>query len=89
MIKLENDERREVKKSNVLTQEKFPIIKLEDINVVILVCDLTSKKSFSKIKDKWYKKVKSNFTNAYMVIAENKSDLYNQNLKEKMLNFLE
>lgn len=75
--------------SNPSADEKFSalknIIKLEDINVVILVCDLSSKKSFSKIKDKWYKKVKSNFTNAYMVIAENKSDLYNnEDLKEKI-----
>ena len=49
IVKLENDERREVKKSNVLTQEKFPIIQLEDINT-FLEYKNKSKKKFCSMK---------------------------------------
>ena len=49
IVKLENDERREVKKSNVLTQEKFSIIKLEDINT-FLEYKNKSKKKFCSMK---------------------------------------
>ena len=34
-IQIENEQRRELKKSKVLAQEKFSIIKLEDINTFL------------------------------------------------------
>ena len=51
------------------------VIKLEDINAVVLVCDCSNNQTFSIIKDKWYVRVKNSFNNAFVVLAENKSDL--------------
>ena len=63
-------------------QEKFRAIAkifYKDARVVILVYDITDKKSFEAMKNYWYEQVKDIQTeNLILAIAANKSDLYEE-----------
>ncbi len=69
-------------------QEKFRALTKQyyiDAQVIILVYDITNKKSFDEIKNYWYNEIKSNVNeNAIFCLVGNKNDLYE---KEEVSNF--
>ena len=61
-------------------QEKFSSLTKQyyiDAQVIILVYDITNKKSFDEIKNYWYNEIKSNVNeNVIFCLVGNKNDLY-------------
>ena len=60
--------------------EKYRIVNklfYKDSAIIILVYDITNKKTFENIKNFWYKDIQTNFdSKPMMVIVGNKTDLY-------------
>jgi ABC-type antimicrobial peptide transport system permease subunit len=66
---------------DTIGQEKyrsFTNLFFKNANIVILVYDITNKKSFEEIKNYWYKETLDNITNKDVILAliGNKTDLY-------------
>ena len=63
-------------------QEKYRSLSrilYHNAKVIILVYDITDKRSFNEVRDYWYKQIKENCKNEVIIaVAANKSDLYEQ-----------
>ena len=62
-------------------QEKYRSITsvfYKNAKIIILVYDITNKKSFDEIQNYWYEQIKINCDNAILAVVANKNDLYKE-----------